>query len=99
MEIRPVEVEDLPWVRRVVRDAFASPRIVSGGVLHVATDLPGFLAEEDRAGVESNHKAGTYLTRRATAPALVAPPWQLPAVQSNQCRLDSTATSEVCLAP
>jgi DNA-3-methyladenine glycosylase I len=40
-------VEDLPWVRRVVSDAFASPRIVSGGVLHLATDLPGFLAEED----------------------------------------------------
>src|SRR6266571_3370244 len=49
MEIRPVEVEDLPWVRRVVSGAFASPRIVSGGVLHVATDLPGFLAEEDGA--------------------------------------------------
>ena len=47
MEIRPVGVEDLPWVRRVVSDAFTSPRIVSGGILHVATDLPGFLADEN----------------------------------------------------
>jgi len=46
MEIRPVGVEDLPWVRRVLSETFASPRIVSRGVLHVATDLPGFLAEE-----------------------------------------------------
>jgi GNAT superfamily N-acetyltransferase len=46
-EIRPVGVEDLHWVRRVVSDAFVSPRIVSGGVLHVATDLPGLLAEDD----------------------------------------------------
>lgn len=38
-------------MRRVVSDAFASPRIVSGGVLHEATDLPGFLAEKDGMSV------------------------------------------------
>src|SRR5262249_25200994 len=47
MEIRPLGAEDLPWVSRVVSETFASTRIVSGGVLHVVTDLPGFLAEED----------------------------------------------------
>jgi GNAT superfamily N-acetyltransferase len=45
MEIRPVEEVDRPWVRRVVSEAFASPRIVSRGVLHVADDLPGFVGE------------------------------------------------------
>jgi len=46
MEIRPVGAADRPWVRGVVSEAFASPRIVSRGVLHVADDLPGFLGEE-----------------------------------------------------
>jgi hypothetical protein len=32
-------------VRRVVSEAFASPRIVSRGILHAADDLPGLLAE------------------------------------------------------
>ena len=45
-ETRPVGVGDRSWVRRVVSEAFASPRIVSRGVLHVADDLPGFLGEE-----------------------------------------------------
>lgn len=45
MDIRPVGVADRPWVRRVVSEAFASPRIVSRGILHAADDLPGFLAE------------------------------------------------------
>jgi GNAT superfamily N-acetyltransferase len=51
MTIRPVTADDHPWVRQVVGDAFVSPRIVSRGVLHVATDLPGFVAEEDGARV------------------------------------------------
>ena len=51
MEIRPVGVADLLWVSRVVSENFASTRIVSGGVLYVATDLPGFLAEEDGSPV------------------------------------------------
>jgi N-acetylglutamate synthase-like GNAT family acetyltransferase len=46
MEIRPAGVADRPWVRRVVSEIFASSRIVSRGVLHVADDLPGFVAEE-----------------------------------------------------
>ena len=46
MEIRPVGMADRPWVRRVVSEAFASPRIVSRGVLHLADDLPGFVGEE-----------------------------------------------------
>jgi len=33
-------------VRRVVTEAFASPRIVSRGILHVADDLSGFVSEE-----------------------------------------------------
>jgi len=47
LKIRPVAAEDGPWLSRVVSEAFASPRIVSRGVLHIATDLPGFLAEKD----------------------------------------------------
>lgn len=46
MKIRAVTDADRPWVQRVVSDAFASPRIVSRGVLHVADDLPGFVAED-----------------------------------------------------
>jgi N-acetylglutamate synthase-like GNAT family acetyltransferase len=46
MEIRSAGLEDRPWVRQVVSEAFASPRIVSRGVLHAADDLPGFVAEE-----------------------------------------------------
>jgi GNAT superfamily N-acetyltransferase len=46
MEIRPIGVADRSWVRGVVSAAFASPRIVSRGVLHVADDLPGFVGEE-----------------------------------------------------
>ena len=46
VEIRPVGVEHRPWVSRAVSETFASPRIVSRGVLHMATDLPGFLAEQ-----------------------------------------------------
>jgi len=37
---------DRAWVRRVVSEAFASPRIVSRGVLHVADGLSGFVGEE-----------------------------------------------------
>jgi len=48
MKIRAVTDADRPRVRQVVSDAFASPRIVSRGVLHVADDLPGFVAEDAR---------------------------------------------------
>ncbi len=47
IEIRPVGVKDRPWVSRAVSETFASPRVVSRGVVHIATDLPGFLAEQD----------------------------------------------------
>jgi len=46
MDIRPVGAPDRPWVRRVVSETFASPRIVSRGVLHVADDLSGFVGEQ-----------------------------------------------------
>ena len=47
MTIRPTGAADGSWVRRVVGEAFASPRIVSRGVLHIADELSGFIAEED----------------------------------------------------
>jgi ribosomal protein S18 acetylase RimI-like enzyme len=47
MQVRPVAVKDVPWVSRVVSETFASPRIVSRGVIHIATELPGLVAEHD----------------------------------------------------
>ena len=46
LETLPVGMLDRAWVRRVVSEAFASPRIVSRGVLHVADGLSGFAGEE-----------------------------------------------------
>ena len=51
MQIRPVAVKDLSWLSRAVSETFASPRIVSRGVLHMATELPGFVAEHDGAPI------------------------------------------------
>jgi GNAT superfamily N-acetyltransferase len=44
MEIHPLRAADRPWARRVVGEAFASPRIVSRGVLHTVDDLAGHVA-------------------------------------------------------
>jgi GNAT superfamily N-acetyltransferase len=46
MEIRRIVEADQSWVRQVLTEHFASPRIVSRGVLHHADSLPGFLVRE-----------------------------------------------------
>jgi ribosomal protein S18 acetylase RimI-like enzyme len=46
MEIRSVAPEDGPWIRDWLTEHFASPRIVSRGVLHRGDALPGFVAVE-----------------------------------------------------
>src|SRR5215831_8335685 len=51
MDIRPVASSDRDWVRRVLTDHFASPRIVSRGVVHQADDLPGLLAEDSEGAI------------------------------------------------
>jgi GNAT superfamily N-acetyltransferase len=43
--IRELTRADLPWVESVVSRHFASPRVVSRGRIHLARDLPGFVAE------------------------------------------------------
>jgi GNAT superfamily N-acetyltransferase len=44
--IRPITAPDREWVRQVLTQHFASPRIVSRGVPYDSDDLPGLLAEE-----------------------------------------------------
>lgn len=53
MEIRSIALPDRSWVARVVTEYFASPRVVSRGVLRDSTELPGLLAIRDgaRSGV------------------------------------------------
>jgi GNAT superfamily N-acetyltransferase len=49
MKVRELHVTDHPWVEALVREHFASPRLVSRGRLHDALALPGLVAE--RQGV------------------------------------------------
>ena len=49
MEIRPLSPADRPWVAKVLGDHFASPRLVSRGVLHDGLALPGLVARLDGA--------------------------------------------------
>jgi GNAT superfamily N-acetyltransferase len=51
VEVRELGIEDRPWAERLVSDHFASPRIVSRGVLHDARALPGLVAESEGARV------------------------------------------------
>jgi GNAT superfamily N-acetyltransferase len=44
MDIRSVTPEDQPWIRALLSEHFASPRVVSRGVLHQADELPGLVA-------------------------------------------------------
>ena len=46
-EIRPVTEADKPWIRRVLRQYWASEQIVSRGKLLNGVDLPGFAAWRD----------------------------------------------------
>lgn len=61
MDTRPVRASDRSWVESLVREHFASPRIVSRGVVHDALSLQGLIAE--REGVP----LGLLLYRMATA--------------------------------
>jgi Acetyltransferase (GNAT) family len=49
LNIRPLLASDLPWAEALVSEHFASPRVVSRGVLRDARSLPGLVAEH--AGV------------------------------------------------
>jgi catechol 2,3-dioxygenase-like lactoylglutathione lyase family enzyme/predicted N-acetyltransferase YhbS len=44
--IRALTGADYAWVDQIVTEHFASPRVVSRGVLHQAADLPGLVAED-----------------------------------------------------
>jgi GNAT superfamily N-acetyltransferase len=44
VDIRSVTPEDQPWIRDLLFKHFASPRVVSRGVLHQADELPGLVA-------------------------------------------------------
>lgn len=41
---RPLTLYALQWVEQVVSEQFASPRVVSRGILHKVRDLPGLIA-------------------------------------------------------
>lgn len=43
-DIRPLEQRDRDWVRQVLTERWASPRIVTRGRIHQADELPGFVA-------------------------------------------------------
>jgi GNAT superfamily N-acetyltransferase len=47
MDMRRVTPEDQPWIRDLLSAHFASPRLVSRGVLHQADELPGLVAIRD----------------------------------------------------
>ncbi len=47
METRIPNASDRAWVEALVSEHFASPRVVSRGVLHNALSLPGLVAERD----------------------------------------------------
>ena len=47
MKARELTIDDRAWAERLVRERFASHRIVSRGVLHDARALPGLIAERE----------------------------------------------------
>ena len=49
MEVRAIALADRPWVSKVIADHFASPRIVSRGILHDCQALPGLVVVRDNA--------------------------------------------------
>jgi GNAT superfamily N-acetyltransferase len=51
MDIRSVTPEDQPWIRDLLSAHFASPRVVSRGVLHQADELPGLVAVRDESPI------------------------------------------------
>jgi len=51
LRIRPVQTTDRPWAEALVSEHFASPRLVSRGVLYEAGELPGLVAEQDERRV------------------------------------------------
>jgi GNAT superfamily N-acetyltransferase len=60
MEARELAIDDRPWAERLVSRRFASPRLVSRGVLHDSRSLPGLIAERDGmpVGILQYHVAG-----------------------------------------
>lgn len=49
--IRPVSEQDHPWVTALLKEYWASTRIVTRGRVHEADKLPGFIAEVDNRPV------------------------------------------------
>jgi GNAT superfamily N-acetyltransferase len=57
MNIRDLDAGDMLWVEAVVTEHFGSPKIVSRGVIHDTSRLPGMIAEDHavRIGVLQFH--------------------------------------------
>ena len=57
MRIRKITSDDLSWVESTISEHFGSPRVVSRGVLHDSTGLPGFIVEDEagRIGLLQYH--------------------------------------------
>jgi len=51
MKIRQLTQSDRPWAARLVQEQFGSPRVVSRGIIHDTTQLPGLIAEEDTMSI------------------------------------------------
>jgi GNAT superfamily N-acetyltransferase len=51
--VRPLQDADRAWAQRLLLDSWGSTRVVSRGVLHDTTTLPGLIAwhESERAGL------------------------------------------------
>ncbi|MEJ2707954.1 MAG: GNAT family N-acetyltransferase [Anaerolineales bacterium] len=59
-EIRPISQADRAWMAQFIRDRWGSTQIVSRGVVHKTTRLPGFIAVHDDhpAGLVTYHIDG-----------------------------------------
>jgi GNAT superfamily N-acetyltransferase len=59
-EIRPISQADRAWMAHFIRDRWGSTQIVSRGVVHETTRLPGFIAIHDDhpAGLVTYHIDG-----------------------------------------
>jgi hypothetical protein len=47
MNIRDIHAGDGPWIEAVVIEHFDSPKVVSRGVVHDTSSLPGLIAEDE----------------------------------------------------
>ena len=45
--IRSIDKEDKAWIKNLLKEWWAGPRIVTRGKLHLADELPGFITVQD----------------------------------------------------